>query len=149
MQQRARSRQTGFRVDRARAVAFAAVERLLVVSIGGVLGSLARYGVSVLVGVWVVADFPWATLTVNVVGCLAIGFVASSRAVTEGPDWLRPFVIAGVLGGFTTFSAFALETGILLDSGRVALALTYVAASLVLGLLAVRAGAALHGRSTS
>lgn len=123
--------------------------RLLVVSLGGVLGSLARYGVSVLVSQWSAGDFPWATLIVNILGCLAIGFVASSRTVAAGPSWLRLFLIAGILGGFTTFSAFALETGVLLDSGRVALALTYVLASVAFGLLAVRAGAALHGKATS
>lgn len=123
--------------------------RLLVIAIGGVVGSLARYGVSVLIGPWTVGAFPWATLIVNVVGCLAIGYLASSRALVEGPSWVRPFAIAGILGGFTTFSSLAFETGTLLDSGHVPVALAYVLASLALGLAAVRGGIALHRRAAA
>ncbi len=87
-----------------------------------------------------------ATFLANVVGCLLIGIVASSPLVGRGPHWLRPFAITGVLGGFTTFSAFALETGVLLDSGRVLLALSYAAGTMVTGLLAVRLGVVIAGR---
>lgn len=104
------------------------------------MGSLARFGVNSSFGPWTALSWPWATLIVNVVGCLLIGMVASSVAVERGPLWLRPFLITGVLGGFTTFSAFALEAGLLLEAGRVVAAAGYVAATLVLGLLAVRLG---------
>lgn len=121
-------------------VAFVVVNRLLVIALGGILGSLGRFGVAEAVGPWDAGRLPWATLLVNVVGCLAIGMVAASAAVAAGPAWLRPFVITGVLGGFTTFSALALETGLLMDAGRVGLAVGYVAATMVAGLLAVRLG---------
>ena len=84
--------------------------------------------------------WPWATLAVNLLGALAIGVIATSRAVADGPAWVRPFAITGVLGGFTTFSAFALETGLMLDAGRGLLAAAYVLATMVAGLLAVRVG---------
>lgn len=121
-------------------VAFVAVNRLLVIALGGILGSLGRFAVAHVIGPWDPGRLPWATLLVNVAGCLAIGMVAASTAVAAGPAWLRPFLITGILGGFTTFSALALETGLLLDSGRVAVAAGYVAATMVCGLLAVRLG---------
>lgn len=123
-------------------VAFADVTRLLAIAIGGVIGSLGRFAVALLAGEWNPATLPWATLTVNIVGALAIGAVAASAAVAAGPAWLRPFVITGVLGGFTTFSALALETGLLLDAGRVLVAVGYVVVTMAAGLVAVRLGQA-------
>lgn len=122
-------------------VAFVAVPRLLVIAIGGVLGSLARYGVVLILGDRASADWPWATLSVNLVGALLIGVIAASTVVRDGPHWVRLFLVTGILGGFTTFSAFALETGELLDAGRVAMAAGYVLVTMVAGLLAVRLGA--------
>ncbi len=92
------------------------------------------------IGEWNPATLPWATLTVNIVGCLAIGAVAGSAVIAAGPAWLRPFLITGVLGGFTTFSALALETGLLLDAGRVLVAAGYVVVTMAAGLAAVRLG---------
>ena len=122
-------------------VAFVAVPPLLVIAIGGVLGSLARYGVVLLVGDNGPGSWPWATLAVNLVGALLIGVIATSLTVREGPHWARLFLVTGVLGGFTTFSAFALETGELLDAGRVTMAAGYVGLTMAAGLLAVRLGA--------
>jgi fluoride exporter len=127
------------------------VPRLLVIALGGVVGSLARFAVARLFGDWGPDLLPLATLTVNVVGCLAIGVIATVTATTSAsavpqPGWIRPFLITGVLGGFTTVSAFALETGVLLDSGRIAVAVTYVLVTMVAGLLAVRLGALLVRR---
>ena len=90
--------------------------------------------------------WPWATLTVNVVGAFAIGILATSVRVSQGPPLLRPFLITGVLGGFTTFSALALETGQLLDAGQVLSALSYVAATFAAGLIAVAVGKGLVRR---
>ncbi len=123
-----------------RRVAFVAVPRLLVIALGGVLGSLARYAVVLLLGDDDPSVWPWDTLTVNLVGALVIGILGASSFVVSGPGWARPFLITGILGGFTTFSAFALETGELLDAGRVAIAAGYVALTMVAGLLAVRVG---------
>lgn len=118
---------------------------LLAIALGGTLGSLARYAIAVAFEQGGAGDLPWATLTVNVVGCLLIGILATRLQGTDRP-WVRPFVLTGVLGGFTTFSAFALETGVLLDAGRWATAGGYVLATMVLGLLAVRVGVAVAGR---
>lgn len=119
------------------------VNRLAVIAAGGVLGSLARFAVAVALGLqqWDPTRLPWATLTVNMIGCLAIGMVAASASVAAGPAWLRPFLITGVLGGFTTFSALALETGLLLDDGQPLVAAGYIVITMVVGLLAVRLGA--------
>lgn len=125
------------------------MNRLAVIAAGGVLGSLARYGVAVALQGWGASGWPWETLIVNVVGCLAIGVLASSAAVSRGPDWLRPFAITGILGGFTTFSAFALQTGVLIDGGRAALAAAYVLVTMVAGLLAVQLGVVLGRRRES
>lgn len=85
----------------------------LLVALGGALGSVARYGVSGLVGRWFGESFPWGTLLVNVAGSFAIGLFAT----LTGSDgrWLvspagRTFFMVGICGGFTTFSSFSLET---------------------------------------
>ena len=118
--------------------------RLTAIALGGVIGSLARFAVAQPFGPWTALDWPWATLIVNIVGCLLIGIIASSPAIERGPLWLRPFLITGVLGGFTTFSAFALETGLLLESGRVGAATAYLGITLAVGLVAVRLGVRLE-----
>jgi CrcB protein len=119
------------------------VPRLLLIALGGVLGSVGRYAVALATTSWGESGWPWGTLIVNVVGSLAIGIVATLLASGSRPEWIRPFAITGILGGFTTFSAFALETGVLLDAGRTLTALGYLLATLVLGLVAVRLGVAL------
>lgn len=114
---------------------------LLVIAAGGIAGSLARYGVSLAISVDLLGAFPWATLTVNAVGCLLIGMLATALPLSTKHWWARPLLITGVLGGFTTYSAFAMEAGLLLEAGRVVTAVGYVGATLLLGLLAVRLGA--------
>lgn len=110
---------------------------VLLVGAGGALGSVARYLVSLLALRAFGNAFPAGTLAVNVLGCLAAGAVAA-RLDPLSP-W-RNFLIAGVLGGFTTFSAFGLETRAL---GMSTSAAVYVALSLGLGLGAVWLGQAL------
>jgi CrcB protein len=111
--------------------------QILWVALGGALGSLARYGVSVAAARWLGAGFPWGTLTVNVLGGLAIGVLAAR----VGPEQttLRLALGVGVLGGFTTFSAFSLETVRLLQQ-QTGAGLMYVAASIVLSIAACSAG---------
>jgi CrcB protein len=112
---------------------------LLAVSAGGALGSLARYGLE-LVLVPAGGDLPLATLVTNLLGCLLIGAVAV--LVPDGST-ARAFVGAGLLGGFTTFSTFAVGTRALLVAGEPATAAAYVAVSLVGSLAAVWCGARL------
>ncbi len=109
------------------------------VGVGGALGSMARYGVSLALPS---VGFPYATLAVNVIGCFCIGLAMPSveRAATLSPE-LRVLVIVGFLGGFTTFSAFGQETLALLRIGG-GLALLNVAANLLLGVGAVVLGRA-------
>ena len=114
---------------------------LLLVGLGGFLGSIARYGLAGLVHRYAGASFPWGTLAVNVLGCFAIGAVLHlvlDRAAL-GPD-ARLFLAVGVLGGFTTFSAFGWETLELLRNGQLGPALLNVAGNVVLGLGAVWLG---------
>ena len=115
-------------------------------ALGGALGALGRWGVTEALP-HDAADWPWATLLVNLSGCLALGLlIGSAFARHPRSSWLRPFLGTGVLGGFTTFSAFAVETVQLTDTGRPGLAAGYVLASVAGGVaasaLALRAGRA-------
>jgi CrcB protein len=103
--------------------------QLLLVALGGAMGSVARYGVGLAAARLFGLGFPWGTLIVNVVGGLAMGVLAARF----GPDQenLRLLLGVGVLGGFTTFSTFSLETLRLMEQGA-APAVLYVTASLVL-----------------
>ena len=113
----------------------------LQVALGGAIGASARYGVNILAG-RIVHGFPLGTLTVNILGCLAMGLLAAFLAL-RGGQHLAPLLLTGVLGGFTTFSAFSLDTLTLWERGATGTALAYVAASVLLSLAAVTAGLAL------
>jgi len=110
------------------------------IAFGGILGSLARSLISHLWNPDPVGGFPTGTVVINVLGCLIIGMVVPILAGHPREEHLRPFVVTGVLGGFTTFSAFALEVGVMLDEGRLGLAGVYLGVTLVVGLLAVPLG---------
>jgi CrcB protein len=111
------------------------------IGIGGALGANARYLVGRLTLERWGGDFPYGTLAVNLTGCLLIGVVMAvltERGVTSHA-W-RLFLVVGVLGGYTTFSAFAYESVTLLESERVARAVLYVLASNLGGLTACALG---------
>jgi CrcB protein len=110
---------------------------LVVIAAGGVVGSLARYG---LAEAWPhqVGAFPWATFVTNVVGCFLIG-VLLARITPQTHPLLRPFLGTGVLGGFTTFSTFAVDTDRLLPDHAV-VALVYFFGTLAAAMVAVWAG---------
>ena len=107
---------------------------LIGVAFGGVVGASARYGVGRLLPVHEGA-FPWATFGVNVSGSFLIGVL-----LVVLPANFRPFLVTGFLGAYTTYSAFAVETDVLIRDGHVATAALYAAASLVAGLAAVTMG---------
>ena len=116
--------------------------QIALVGLGGFLGSIGRYLLSLLVTQWGGATrFPVATLVVNVVGCLVIGALSgfATRAEFLTPA-LRLFLFTGLLGGFTTFSAFGYETFLLGKASLGAMALANIAAQIVLGLGAVWLG---------
>lgn len=113
---------------------------LLAIGTGSFVGGLLRYAVSQAVQGRSLGLFPYGTLTVNLVGCFLIGMVyALSERGVVGESW-RLFLATGVLGGFTTFSAFSQETVRLLQQGLVLNALTYVLISVVAGLMATYCG---------
>jgi fluoride exporter len=121
-----------------------AIPRTLLVGTGGFLGAVARYAVGGLVYRWVAPTFPYATLLINVTGCLAIGFLAvlSEERFLIGPRG-RLFWMVGVLGGYTTFSTFGHETATLLREASHLAAAVNVIGHVLIGVLAVFAGAAL------
>ena len=110
------------------------------VSAGGVLGALARFGITT---TWpgTPDGFPWATFAINVTGCLLIGVLMVTIAdVLPGRRLLRPFLGTGVLGGYTTFSTYIVDAQQLLNHDAAATALIYLAATVVSALLAVFTG---------
>jgi CrcB protein len=123
------------------------------VALGGAIGSVARLWLSVHVTLLTGLGFPWGTILVNIIGSLVIGFFAtltgpSGRVVV--PVEAQAFVIVGLCGGFTTFSAFSLQTLELARDGRLLYAAANIALSVVLCLTAVALGhwlAALFGRA--
>lgn len=121
-----------------------AMTHILLVAAGGALGSVLRY----LVGLWTLRSFgplfPWGTLTVNITGSFLIGVFAEVIARKFGASAeMRVFLITGILGGYTTFSAFSLDAITLFERGEPVTALIYVASSVLLSALAVFAGLAL------
>ncbi|MEN3972718.1 fluoride efflux transporter CrcB [Sphingomicrobium sp. XHP0235] len=110
----------------------------LAVFLGGGLGALLRYGVGKWTLAWFGSGFPFGTLAVNVVGSLAIGLAIG--ALDGIGQTARLFFVTGLLGGFTTFSAFSLDTLTLWQRGEAGTALAYVAASIFLSLGACAAG---------
>ena len=117
---------------------------ILLVAAGGAVGSVLRY----LVGLWTLRSFgpsfPWGTLTVNITRSFLIGVFAEVIARKFGASAeMRVFLITGILGGYTTFSAFSLDAITLVERGEPVTALIYVASSVVLSALAVFAGLAL------
>ena len=123
----------------------------LAVAVGGAFGSVARHGVNVLIhGRWPLIRFPLATLLVNIAGCLVIGLLAGfilSERLTLRFYW-REFLFAGMLGGFTTFSTFGLDTMTLARTHSMSAAFWNVTAQVVIGLLAVQAGLFIGSRTS-
>ena len=107
----------------------------LIVFIGGGFGSLLRHGINVLVVRWLGTSFPYHTLTVNVTGSFVMGLVAGYFAFRgDASQHWRLFLTTGILGGYTTFSAFSLDTALLYERGEVGLAAVYVLASVVVSI---------------
>ena len=115
------------------------------VALGGAIGALLRYQTGRWMTWWLgpsmITAFPWATLTVNVLGSLAMGLLAGYLARHgQGGDQWRLFLGVGVLGGFTTFSAFSLELMVLIERGQAAQGLVYAVVSVLAGLSALYVG---------
>jgi CrcB protein len=114
----------------------------MAIALGSALGGVLRYLAGAAVHLWLARTFPWGTLGVNVVGSTAIGLAWVLLAARGGGagELARAFVIVGLLGGFTTFSSFSMETMLLLEQHGYARAATYVLASVCLCLAGAWAG---------
>jgi len=113
----------------------------LAVVVGGGFGALSRYGVDTWIEHRVESLFSWATFVINVSGCFAVGFLIAALGDRQrAPEWLRIGLVVGFCGGFTTFSTFGQEALDLVEARDVALAMAYVAASVLVGTLAVLLG---------
>ncbi|HEV3271423.1 MAG TPA: fluoride efflux transporter CrcB [Candidatus Methylacidiphilales bacterium] len=124
----------------------------LVIGLGGALGSMLRFGIGSLIDTNVQKTgqiFPWGTIVVNITGCFVIGFIATISAAGEGRVFLSPltrnFITIGILGGYTTFSSFSLQTLALAQDGQWWGATANVLLSVVLCLVGVWLGAMLAG----
>lgn len=114
------------------------------VALGGAVGSVARYGTMSVIGPWLGGDFPHATLFVNVIGSFIFGGLTETWALvwSPGPE-LRALIAVGFLGGFTTFSAFSLDSWVLIERGDAAAAALYAVLSVVLSVGGFYAGLSL------
>jgi len=114
---------------------------VLWVALGGAIGSAARYGVNVWSLRLLGTEFPWHTLIVNLAGCFAMGLLVELMALKLHVSYeVRAFLTTGILGGFTTFSAFSLDFALLVERKAILAAGAYAAGSVLLSLLAVFAG---------
>ncbi len=117
---------------------------ILLAALGGAIGSVLRYLVGVFSVRWFGPGFPWGTLTVNVIGSFLIGLSVEMIARRfDASMELRVFIVTGIIGGFTTWSSFSLDTMVLFERGAVTAAAAYVIGSLVVSFAAVFAGLAL------
>lgn len=122
------------------------VKPYLVVFLGAGLGGVLRYAVNLGAARAWGAALPWGTFAVNIVGSFLMGAIVVWLAARTGEGWSQParlFLTTGILGGFTTFSAFSLEIVLLWERGDVGLAAAYAAASVLLSVLGLAAGLAL------
>lgn len=124
---------------------------VLLVGLGGALGAMARYGFAIVISRFWQSPFPLAILLINIIGAVAMGITMGllTRFMPAWHEEARLFLAVGILGGFTTFSSFSLDTVVLLERGQWAQALLYVGLSVVvcvaglyLGLLMTRGGTA-------
>lgn len=113
----------------------------VLVFLGGGLGAMLRHGVNLGTARWFGINFPWGTFVVNVTGSLIMGLIAGWFALkADASQGLRLFLTTGILGGYTTFSAFSLDTGLLYERGEIGLAAAYVIGSVVLSIAGLFAG---------
>ncbi len=115
------------------------------VALGGAAGAVLRYqlgrGMTRVLGPQTMVEFPWATLTANVIGSIAMGLLAGYLARSgEASDQWRLLLGVGLLGGFTTFSSFSLEMMLLIERGQPAMALSYALISILAGLAGLYIG---------
>jgi CrcB protein len=114
---------------------------LLFVALGGALGVSCRYAVGILAVHLGSGQFPWGTATVNVAGSFILGLLAAAMTFSWSPSpEMQAFLVVGVLGGFTTFSAFSLDVALLMERDRIVLAAVYMIGTVALSVGGLFAG---------
>lgn len=117
------------------------IKPLLIVGIGGALGSILRYVCQRFLPGISGSGFPWNTLLVNLAGCFIIGLLIGwFTRNSQAPEYIKLFAVTGFCGGFTTFSAFSIETFQLMKSDKWLWAIAYIALSVVIGILLTFSG---------
>lgn len=117
------------------------MKTLLFVALGGALGASCRYGVGVAAAHLGSGQFPWGTFAVNVVGSFILGILAAMMTFSWSPSpEMRAFLVVGVLGGFTTFSAYSLEVVLLIERDRLALAGVFMLGTVAVSVAGLFAG---------
>jgi fluoride exporter len=113
----------------------------VLVFVGGGLGAMLRHGVNLAMARWLGTGFPWGTFFVNVTGSLVMGLIAGWFALrADAPQAARLLLTTGILGGYTTFSAFSLDAALLYERGEPGLSALYVIGSVVLSIGGLFAG---------
>jgi len=118
----------------------------ILVFVGAGLGGVLRHILNVVIGRVMGAGFPWSTAFINVTGSVAMGLLVGWLAFRADAEWTQPlrlFVATGILGGYTTFSTFSLETILLIERHEIGAAFAYVVGSVVLGVLGLFGGLSL------
>lgn len=113
---------------------------ILAIGIGSFIGGIFRFIISQVIQSKSNSDFPWETLGVNLIGCFFIGLVFGLSIKTNMPEAWRLFLATGLIGGFTTFSAFSIETFNLIKNDQLLYASTYIGSSVLFGVAATIAG---------
>ena len=116
------------------------MSKLLFIAIGGAIGALLRYAISGIAYKYLGSGFPWGTLCVNLIGAFAIGILWGLSEKTAVSSEFRTFAFIGIIGSFTTFSTYGLETFNLFRDGEIKLALANVLITNVLGIALVLSG---------
>jgi CrcB protein len=116
------------------------VRDVAMVAAGGAIGAVMRYLVGKAMGPQADATVPWHTLLVNVTGAFVLGLLIAVAARHGWPAWWRPFIAVGVLGGYTTFSTYSIESVELMMRGQTGVGLGYALGSLLVGLVAAWLG---------
>ena len=120
------------------------MKTILLIAAGGAIGAVLRYAVVIGASQWGGAGFPYGTIAVNIVGSLLLGVLAEVMSVLWHPsEEIRVFLIVGVLGAFTTFSSFSLDTVSLIQRNEIGLAALYVAGTVIFSVLGFLAGVAI------
>jgi len=121
------------------------LKQLLSVGIGGCIGSIIRYMLSISFNKILIMNFPAGTFLINVIGCFLIGLFINNNFVDKSNLLLHEFIIIGILGGFTTYSAFGLETYNLIKNNMIHIAILYILSSIIFGLIAIYISSKLNG----